>query len=258
MKVTIIIPYYEAHNYIGETLKSIAIQSHKDINVIIVNDGSSQESSNKLLATIDEYSSTLDINLITHEFNKQISEARNTGLKHIRDTDLVVFLDSDDMLAGRYNIQVRVEAFRADDQLDILNGFNVKINEDSTIRLTKVPDRVEKYINNCFNNPDSIIDNFIDYYLERQRLFLFSIGSATYKYETIKDILFNDDFRKVEDIEWTVRLFMKNPKIKLVRYPMFFRRKLSGQQSSNTPEYIEEKIIKEIGKLKKHRSTNFV
>lgn len=93
MKVSLIIPVYNVEKYIERCIRSIINQSYRDVEIILVDDGSDDESS----SICDKYASLdLRINVI-HKQNGGLSSARNVGLKHASG-DVVGFVDSDDYI----------------------------------------------------------------------------------------------------------------------------------------------------------------
>jgi len=94
-KVSIIVPVYNTEKYIYDCLTSIVEQNFKNFEVIIVDDGSTDESG---LICEDFIKSVNDNRFrLFHKGNGGLSEARNYGLNHCSKTsDFVVFLDSDD------------------------------------------------------------------------------------------------------------------------------------------------------------------
>ena len=93
VKVSVIIPVYNVEKYLEECLESIIDQSLEDIEIVCVNDGSTDNS----LSILESYAE-LDnrIKIISQE-NHGLAAARNTGLKNING-DYVYFIDSDDFL----------------------------------------------------------------------------------------------------------------------------------------------------------------
>ena len=90
-KVSVIIPAYNSEQFIAETLDSLVNQTLKDIEVVIVNDGSTDGTQ----AVIDEYCSKYDIFKSYIKENGGVSKARNYGLERATG-EYVVFLDADD------------------------------------------------------------------------------------------------------------------------------------------------------------------
>lgn len=88
--VSVIIPAYNAAEFMGETLDSVFAQTYKNFEVILVNDGSSDTA--ELEQVLQRYPSKL--NYIKQE-NQGAAVARNTGLR-AANGELVAFLDADD------------------------------------------------------------------------------------------------------------------------------------------------------------------
>ena len=86
---SIVIPLYNKENSIEKTLKSVFYQSFSDFEVIVINDGSTDKSDEKVKAFSD-----VRVRLISTE-NRGVSQARNLGLKEAKGT-LIAFLDADD------------------------------------------------------------------------------------------------------------------------------------------------------------------
>ena len=93
MKVSVIIPVYNVEKYFRRCLDSVVNQTYKDIEVILVNDGSPDNSKEICEEYVAKYS---NIQLINQK-NAGLGAARNTGLQYITG-DAVTFVDSDDWL----------------------------------------------------------------------------------------------------------------------------------------------------------------
>lgn len=102
--VSIIVPVYNKEAFVKQCILSIERQTHKNIEIIIVDDGSKDDSINIIQNIMKE--SKLNIRLIKQE-NQGPSGARNTGLSYATG-DYVVFLDADDWLTER-NIEISLE-----------------------------------------------------------------------------------------------------------------------------------------------------
>ncbi|HET0887233.1 TPA: glycosyltransferase family 2 protein, partial [Streptococcus pneumoniae] len=93
MKVSVIIPVYNVEKYLRRCLDSVVNQTYKDIEVILVNDGSPDNSKEICEEYVAKYS---NIQLINQK-NAGLGAARNTGLQYITG-NAVTFVDSDDWL----------------------------------------------------------------------------------------------------------------------------------------------------------------
>jgi len=95
--VSIIIPVYNVANYLEKCIRSILEQSYEKIEIILVDDGST-DASGKIC---DLYSTRENRVLTIHQKNKGVSEARKAGLKKASG-NFVIFVDADDWVEKDY------------------------------------------------------------------------------------------------------------------------------------------------------------
>lgn len=127
--ISIVIPLYNVEKYVIECLDSISNQTYKDFELIIVNDGSTDRSSN----IVQEYmkSGSMKIKLL-HQKNAGVSAARNRGLDEA-EGDYICFIDPDDMVAPNY-LEKMVNTFEGNKCDLVICGFksvpeNLSIDE---------------------------------------------------------------------------------------------------------------------------------
>lgn len=92
-KISVIITVYNLDDYISRSVKSVIQQTFDDLELIVVDDGSTDDSLNK----INEFAKKDKRISVIHTENHGVSEARNTGLKQASG-DWVLFVDGDDFL----------------------------------------------------------------------------------------------------------------------------------------------------------------
>lgn len=90
-KVSFIIPAYNIEDYIGKCLDSILAQTYQDYEIIVINDGSSDNTPELL----EEYADKDERIHVLHKMNKGVSAARNDGIKRARGK-YILFWDGDD------------------------------------------------------------------------------------------------------------------------------------------------------------------
>lgn len=93
MKVSIVLPVYNVEKYLVECIESAINQTLNDIEIVAVNDGSTDNS----LQILKEYEKKYDFIKVVSQENKGLSGARNTGLRE-SNGEYVYFLDSDDYI----------------------------------------------------------------------------------------------------------------------------------------------------------------
>lgn len=89
--VSIIIPFYNVENYIRICLDSLRLQTYREIEIILVNDGSTDNSR----SIAEEFCLSDRRFILIDQANSGLSAARNTGLRHMSG-EYVIFIDSDD------------------------------------------------------------------------------------------------------------------------------------------------------------------
>lgn len=94
MKVSVIIPVYNVEQYLSRCVESVIAQTHKDLEIILVDDGSKDESGKMC----DFYSDGDNRIIVIHKENGGLSSARNVGME-VASGDAIFFLDSDDYLS---------------------------------------------------------------------------------------------------------------------------------------------------------------
>ena len=87
---SVVIPLYNKENYIADTLNSVINQTFKDFEVIIIDDGSTDNSYEKVSKINDQRIK------IIKQANQGLSKARNTGIKNAQ-AEYIAFLDADDL-----------------------------------------------------------------------------------------------------------------------------------------------------------------
>ena len=110
MKVSIIIPVYNSERYLGECLDSVLNQTLKDIQIICVNDASTDHSE----AILEEYArKDSRIVLLNNKQNGGLSYTRNHGMK-VAEGEYIYFLDSDDSIVPEAMEELYAKAKKLD------------------------------------------------------------------------------------------------------------------------------------------------
>ena len=122
MLVSIIIPVYNVEAYLEECVNSVLHQSYKNLEIILVDDGSTDKSSQ----LCDSFCKTDSRIRVIHKSNGGVSSARNIGVDDATG-DFVFFLDSDDKIFPNC-METLVSLARRYEGVDIVQG-NVQIQD---------------------------------------------------------------------------------------------------------------------------------
>lgn len=118
MKLSVIVPIYMMEKYIAKTIKSLINQTYKEFELILVNDGSTDNSVQ--IATETLKSTDITYKVIDQE-NSGLGIARNTGLAQAKG-DWVLFLDSDDIITSN-TLKALLEVGEKNNSQVVFSGY---------------------------------------------------------------------------------------------------------------------------------------
>ena len=120
--ISVIVPVYNVENYLDKCIESIVNQTYKNLEIILVDDGS-LDSSSKIC---DEWAVKDNRIKVIHKTNGGVSSARNEGLKNANG-DFIAFVDSDDWL--ELNMYEKLISKQKETNTDIVfSGYNMIID----------------------------------------------------------------------------------------------------------------------------------
>ncbi len=122
--ISVIIPVYNVKPYLAEALKSVLQQSYQNLEIIIIDDGSTDGSGE----ICDEYAKKDERVIVVHQDNKGLSGARNTGLEMIHG-DAVSFIDPDDAVHPDFIMTLLSDMIRENTDVAICGFSNHKTTE---------------------------------------------------------------------------------------------------------------------------------
>lgn len=138
--ISIIIPCYNVSLYVSECIDSVLNQSYKNIEVLCVDDKSTDDT----LGILNSFSNDKRFKICKHKINKGLSATRNTGLS-LAKGDYVLFLDSDDLL----NVEALSKLIKAIKKYDADICFG-QIQQIKNNKLLPVFSNL-KGVNGCFS-----------------------------------------------------------------------------------------------------------
>ena len=206
-KVSVIVPCFNTEKYIEECVKSIVSQTYKNLEIILVDDGSTDKTSE----LVDGLKKTDDRIVVVHQKNAGLSAARNTGLKKANGK-YVAFIDSDDCVAKNY-IE-RLLAAATETKSDIVACAYVKFSETSPktslIRGVKTMTTLTGF------------EAFKDYLTTKNIGFSMSCNKL-YNIELFKDVKFPEG-RLHEDEYTTYKLYYQANRLTVIPDGLYFYR----------------------------------
>lgn len=209
-EISVIVPVYNIAPFIGECIESILSQSFKDFELILIDDGSTDDS----LKICQEYKEC-DSRIIILENNHQgVGGARNLGLSHAIGK-YIAFVDGDDMVHHRY--------------LEIL--YNALLHFDADIVNVGYEKGEKVFINGLKSNFGSYkpVRYSADevYYNMFAGLKCTTVCMMLYKKNILENHRF-DKFSVAEDVEFNSRVFQNVKKYIYIPLPLYFYRTRSN------------------------------
>lgn len=125
MKVSIIIPVYNVSEYIERCLNSVIAQTYTDLECIIVDDCTPDDSIEKCERLITQYNGLIEFRILHHEHNRGLSAARNTGTEAARG-EYIYYLDSDDEITPNC-IEVLEKETEKHPEVEVVQGGSTAI-----------------------------------------------------------------------------------------------------------------------------------
>lgn len=135
--VTVIIPVYNGASVINDSVSDVYSQDYPDMELIVVNDGSSDDSSSVLRSLADNAPSNVKVRVIEQE-NGGICAARNKGLDEATG-DYIAFMDQDDRIPSDY-ISSLMNALSEDDEMVIGGNIDYLADKDKRNNRDFVPE----------------------------------------------------------------------------------------------------------------------
>ena len=146
--ISVIIPVYNVAKYVRRCIESVERQTYQSLEVILVDDGSTDDSGK----ICDELEDEFDNITVFHTANSGLSAARNFGMNHISG-DYVVFVDSDDAI-GMWHIAHLYETLKNYNTHIAVTGYTEV--EESNISLKRNDDLDSSFITSVMEADEAI------------------------------------------------------------------------------------------------------
>lgn len=205
-KISIVVPVYKVENYIDRCIESLLNQSYKNLEIILVDDGSPDKCGD----ICEEYALKDKRIKVIHKENGGLSDARNYGIQYITG-EYTLFLDSDDYIE-KDCIESLLKIAKENKSDIVQSGFYYDYRNYLL------------YDNRYYNEEDNIInlDNFsaMEELIINERIKNFAWGKL-FKTELIRNIPFKKGVL-FEDVFWTHQVIKKIEKYTITHIPKWY------------------------------------
>ncbi|MCF7865355.1 MAG: glycosyltransferase family 2 protein [Candidatus Pacebacteria bacterium] len=170
--ISVIIPVYNCASYIKEAIDSVLRQQYSQLEILVVDDGSTDGT----LKVLKEYGDQI---VIIEQENKGPSSARNAGIKRAKG-EIIGFVDSDDMWTSNH-LEVLLPLLQNDPACMLARGY---------VEFVRFRD----------NQSKEIVERTEGLFMEAL------VGACLYRADTFKVVgLFDETMRSGEDFDWNIR-----------------------------------------------------
>ena len=205
--ISVIVPIYNVDSYLPCCLDSIVSQSFKDLEIILVDDGSTDGSG----SICDDYACRDSRVRVIHQDNKGVVNARNVGLKEANG-DYIVFTDSDDVLHPQ--------------MIDTLHSLILSGDYDFSMCYAKIvytaPDSfspLDVIANKKSLSQDTLLRNlFVIEFAERLQYQV--VWNKLYKRKLIKNLFFTQT--SAEDQLFNTQVYLRTNLAILICHPLYY------------------------------------
>ena len=237
IKVSVIIPIYNVEKYLHRCLNSVINQSLKDIEIICVNDGSTDSS----LSILENYKSKDNRIIIINQKNLRLAAARNNGMK-IAKGEYISLIDSDDYIQNNF----------------LENMYNTAKNNNADIVCSRVKEFIDdKYQDENYVNWWSFYNKYSNILIKPEDkygiIYSCAVWNKIYRRDflNLNNIWFYEDLY-IEDVPFTHITAILSNKIVLVNNTHYYYN--IGNNSSNMKDAKKsKKALDTINMTKKSR-----
>lgn len=204
-KISVIVPVYKVEEYLPRCLDSIINQTYKNLEIILIDDGS-PDNSGKIC---DEYAKKNKKIKVIHKENGGASSARNAGLD-IMSGDYVTFVDSDDYI--RENMIERMLLLSKINNADVVQisferdeeKFKNQFEFDDYCRVVVGDENIKNFALDRFHRPDAC--------------------GKLYRSEILRELRFDEAITYAEDLELGLRAYKAIEKSVVSNEKLYFYR----------------------------------
>lgn len=151
MLISIIIPFYNSARYISRCLNTLLCQDLSNVEILCVDDGSTDNSSSIISNMIEQWNMSQHVHLVKLNQNSGVAHARNVGINTAKG-DYVIFIDSDDYVSPDYIAVLKDAVIESEPDAVIFNYVELKKNGEQIVKTTECEPSSQKLIEGLLLN----------------------------------------------------------------------------------------------------------
>jgi glycosyltransferase involved in cell wall biosynthesis len=223
---SVIIPVYNVKNYLDDCLRSIVKQTHDNLEIILVDDGSTDSSGKKC----DDWAKRDARIKVIHKKNEGLNYARRDGFK-ISSGEFIMFVDSDDMIDAD-TIKIMLNVAKKDSASMVMGGYMAFVNNDDLTNKTpgfREYKNIESDLPTIVKTPEQIYEYFlVRHRIPDPKLVPISTISACMKliHRSMVECIDWDaaNYRRSEDVPMMRQVYQNIKCLAVINRPFYFYR----------------------------------
>lgn len=229
--ISIIAPVYNAEEYLGECVDSILSQTYENFELILVDDGS-PDNSGKIC---DEYAKKDNRIRVIHKENGGVSSARNVGLDNAKG-EYIAFVDSDDIVDKKYLELMYKRIVETDSDMCFSRLDRYDGEKFYSINETSIPLHCD-----CANQDE--LSSFLFKFFTVKNILSGSSCRILYKAKNAKKIAFNEKLKVGEDLIYVLKCILKSQTICSIKDELYhYRYNFESATFSYKSKFLENSI----------------
>lgn len=237
--ISVIVPVYKAEKYLGECVDSVLSQTYEKFELILVDDGS-PDNSGRLC---DEYAEKDERIKVIHKENGGVSSARNTGIDDAKG-EYLTFVDSDDIIDKQYLELMYKRIVEADSDMCFCH-FD-RFDENVSIEYKEI---IPKYLAVEFNDKKFI--DFASALFDLKKNVFGSSCRLLYKKSCVEKLRFNLKIKISEDLVFTLNAIFNSKSICSIQNVLYhYRTNLNSAGTTYKKDFLNSQL--ELKKELKH------
>lgn len=214
--ISVIVPVYNSEKYLKKCLNSIISQTYKNLEIILIDDGSTDESGR----ICDSYKKNDDRIIVFHTKNNGVAAARNQGIRSAKG-EYIAFVDSDDYIAeNMYELLIN-RMLKDKSDIAVCSMYRIELNG-----IKRIQDRL--FLDNIVMDRD----RFMECFIRKESGYLMN---KIYKRKLFQNVVFPVG-KYFEDLVTMLQLITNSSKISYVDDPLYYYCKNVG---SITTTYLD-------------------
>ena len=235
-KLSVIIPIYKVEKYLNECINSVICQTYKNLEIILVDDGSPDSCPQMC----DDWARKDSRIKVIHKPNGGLSSARNAGI-NVATGDYIMFIDADDFLIDENCIEKIAQIISKDNKQCYLSPFKYFIKNQLSISDKYVVDR------DLFRNPLETIYASLVY---NNNLSISAWAKVIEREFLTRNNIYYQEKILSEDIPWTINIFRCNPSLGFIPFSYYaYRQNVENSITQKKCEVLLDAQLKIIYQL---------